>query len=148
MTKTGDLIKKLKLEKGITQSRLAEILGVSEKTVGKWEQGVGNSDISFLLPLANYFPISTDDFLTGKLNPKGDDISKSIYERIVHYGVSKLASYLEKGIDIFGKDEFGKTVIDYIYEYINIEFLKYDITNNWDIERPFKVSEKIHDAKS
>lgn len=148
MTKTGDLIKKLRLEKGITQSRLAEILGVSEKTVGKWEQGVGNPDISFLLPLANYFSITTDELLTGKLNPKEDDISKSVFERIVLSGVSKLANYLEKGIDIFGKDEFGKTVIDYIYEHRNIEFLKYAIANNWYIKRPFKVSEKIRVARS
>lgn len=143
MSKTGDLIKKLRQEKDLTQNQLAKELGISDKTVGKWEQGAGYPDISFLLPLANYFGITTDELLSGNLNPKADDINKSLYERIVHSGVTKVSSYMDKGIDIFGKDEFGKTVIDYIYEHRNIDFLKYAIKENWYVRKPFKVTEKI-----
>jgi len=146
MSKTGELIKKLRQEKGLTQSQLAKELGISDKTVGKWEQGVGYPDISFLLPIANYFGITTDELLNGNLNSKEEDINKSVNERIVLSGVSKISSYLEKGIDIFGKDEFGKTVIDYIYEQRNIEFLKYAIEHNWFVKRPFRITEKIKQA--
>lgn len=38
-TKTGKLIRSLRLEKGMTQLELAESIGVSDKAVSKWERG-------------------------------------------------------------------------------------------------------------
>ena len=42
---TGSTIKNLREKKGITQAELSEILGVSSKTVSKWETGKGFPDI-------------------------------------------------------------------------------------------------------
>ena len=39
--KTGALIRVLRLEKGLTQQGLAELLGVSNRAVSKWERGRG-----------------------------------------------------------------------------------------------------------
>ena len=38
--RTGSLIRRLRLEQGMTQLALAERLGVSDKAVSKWERGV------------------------------------------------------------------------------------------------------------
>lgn len=39
--RTGSLIRRLRLEQGMTQLALAERLGVSDKAVSKWERGCG-----------------------------------------------------------------------------------------------------------
>lgn len=40
---TGGMIRKLRERKNLTQSQLAERIGVSDKTVSKWETGVSQS---------------------------------------------------------------------------------------------------------
>ena len=49
---TGTTVKKLREDRGMTQAELAEKIGVSSKTVSKWETGKGLPDISLLQPLA------------------------------------------------------------------------------------------------
>ena len=41
--KTGELIRALRLEKQMTQKQLADALGLSDRTVSKWERGVSQS---------------------------------------------------------------------------------------------------------
>lgn len=62
---TGSVIKKLREQKNLTQNELAEILGVSDKTVSKWETGKGFPDISFLDPLSKALGISIIELLSG-----------------------------------------------------------------------------------
>ena len=59
----GENIKRLRLEKGITQEQLAEILNVSNAAVSKWERGGSFPDITLLFPLADYFGISVDELM-------------------------------------------------------------------------------------
>lgn len=49
--RTGSLIRRLRLEQGMTQLALAERLGVSDKAVSKWERGCGVPDLSILPPV-------------------------------------------------------------------------------------------------
>ena len=72
--KIGKLIAKRRKQKGLTQSQLAEYLGVSNKTVSKWETGGGLPDISLLIDLADALSITIDDLL------KGHDISKKSFD--------------------------------------------------------------------
>ncbi len=65
--KTGSLIKNLRLEKGLTQRQLGELLGVSDKTVSKWERGSGSPDISLISPLAGILNVSAEKLLGGEL---------------------------------------------------------------------------------
>ena len=51
---TGQTIKTLREGKNMTQSELAAIIGVSDKTVSKWETAKGLPDISLLQPLAKH----------------------------------------------------------------------------------------------
>ena len=55
---TGITIKNLREKKGLTQTELADILGVSSKAVSKWETAKGLPDISLIEPLANALSVS------------------------------------------------------------------------------------------
>ncbi len=62
---TGTTIKELREKMNITQSGLAELLNVSDKTVSKWETGKGYPDITLLEPIAKTFNISVAELLSG-----------------------------------------------------------------------------------
>lgn len=59
----GENIKRLRLEKGVTQEQLSEILGVSSVAVSKWERGETMPDISLLPKIAFYFQTTIDELL-------------------------------------------------------------------------------------
>ena len=63
---TGGVIKDLRQQKGLTQSELAERLGVSDKAVSKWECGKGLPDVSLLQPLAEALSVSVAELLSGQ----------------------------------------------------------------------------------
>lgn len=62
---TGTVIKNLREQSGITQLQLAEQLGVSDKTISKWETGRGYPDITLLEPIAKAFHISVTELISG-----------------------------------------------------------------------------------
>lgn len=64
--KTGKFINTLRREKGFTQLQLADKLGISDKTISKWERGVGLPDVSLMLPLCEILDISVNELLTGE----------------------------------------------------------------------------------
>ena len=62
---TGSVIKELREKKNMTQLQLAEKLGVSDKTVSKWETGNGYPDITLLEPVAGALEVSVLELLSG-----------------------------------------------------------------------------------
>jgi transcriptional regulator with XRE-family HTH domain len=64
--KIGDFISTLRKNKNFTQKDLADILGVTDKAVSKWERGAGYPDISMLKPLADALDTSVNELLEGK----------------------------------------------------------------------------------
>ena len=63
---TGATIKSLREAKGITQTQLAEMIGVTGKAVSKWETGKGLPDVSLLQPLATALDTSVMALMTGE----------------------------------------------------------------------------------
>ena len=63
---TGAAVKRLREARGLTQAELAERIGVSSKTVSKWETGKGLPDISLLQPLATALGISLIELMNGE----------------------------------------------------------------------------------
>jgi len=59
----GQMIKLCRKEKGLTQSELAELIGVSMQAVSKWETDAGMPDISQIVPLARVLGVSSDKLL-------------------------------------------------------------------------------------
>ncbi len=62
---TGEVIRKLRENKKMTQEELAEKIFVSGKAVSKWETGRGYPDITLLEPLAMALNISVIELLSG-----------------------------------------------------------------------------------
>lgn len=56
-------IKRLRREHGMTQERLAELVGVSCTAVSKWESSITYPDITALIPLSEIFDVSVDELL-------------------------------------------------------------------------------------
>ena len=63
---TGATVKQLRERRGMTQGALADKIGVSSKTVSKWETGKGLPDISLLEPLAKALGISVIELMNGQ----------------------------------------------------------------------------------
>ena len=63
---TGTTIKELREKRKLTQAELAEKIGVSSKTVSKWETAKGLPDISLLQPLAGALGISVIELMSGE----------------------------------------------------------------------------------
>ena len=55
---TGGTIKSLREKRNLTQAELADKIGVSSKTVSKWETAKGLPDITLLQPLAAALGVS------------------------------------------------------------------------------------------
>ena len=64
--KIGSFIAQQRKEKQMTQKQLGEALGVSDKTVSKWECGNGLPDISIIMPLCNLLEINVNELLSGE----------------------------------------------------------------------------------
>lgn len=63
---TGSTIRQLRESRGMTQAELAQRIGVSSKTVSKWETAKGLPDISLLQPLAQALGISVIELMSGE----------------------------------------------------------------------------------
>ena len=63
---TGNTIRQLREERRMTQAELAERIGVSSKTVSKWETAKGLPDITLLQPLAQALGISVIELMNGE----------------------------------------------------------------------------------
>jgi len=62
---TGAAIRSLREKNNLTQRELADKLGVSDKTVSKWETAKGYPDITLLEPIAKAFGISVTELISG-----------------------------------------------------------------------------------
>lgn len=74
--KIGRLIRKLRLEKNLSQAQLAEKLNLSPKTISKWETGRGCPDSSSWADLSEILGTDIKSIMEGKLEKKEEDIGK------------------------------------------------------------------------
>ena len=64
--KTGKFIATLRKEKELTQEQLGEKLGVTNKTISRWENGNYMPDIQMLSLLAKEFDVSINELISGE----------------------------------------------------------------------------------
>ncbi|GLI09709.1 XRE family transcriptional regulator [Paenibacillus tyrfis] len=71
--KVGGLILRLRKEKDMTQKDLADLMNISDKTISKWERGLGCPDVSLLGELSKILGVNMEKLLSGELNPNEQD---------------------------------------------------------------------------
>lgn len=80
--KTGGLIRRLRMEKHMTQRQLAEAVCVSDKAVSKWENGRGAPDITLVNALAKVLGVPAESLLAGEIETdesQGGNMKKTKY---------------------------------------------------------------------
>ena len=70
--KIGKFIAQCRKDKNITQEQLAEKLGVTNKSVSRWENGKNMPDYSILKKLCNILDIDVNEFLSGEKIQKNE----------------------------------------------------------------------------
>lgn len=94
--KIGTFLKELRKEKGMTQEQLAEILGVTNRSISRWENGVNMPDFDLVIEIANHFDVSIEEFLDGER--RTDMINKQTEETLL-----KVADYNNDEKMVFSK---------------------------------------------
>ncbi|MBO5095880.1 MAG: helix-turn-helix transcriptional regulator [Bacilli bacterium] len=73
--KIGKFITKCRKEKKLTQEQLAEKLGVTSKSISRWENGKTMPDVSLFKPLCDELDIAINDLLSGEV------VEKNMYQK-------------------------------------------------------------------
>ena len=81
--KIGKFIANCRKEKNITQQELAEKLGVSDRTIGNWENGRNMPDLSLFKPLCQELDITLNDLISGE-KVKEKEYQKKLEENIIN----------------------------------------------------------------
>jgi transcriptional regulator with XRE-family HTH domain len=83
--KIEDKLLKLRKEKGLSQEEVADRLNVSRQTISKWETGQSSPDFDKIIPICEFYNITSDELLTGEKNivveenkSKKDNYAKNI----------------------------------------------------------------------
>lgn len=94
----------LRKAKGLSQEKLAEVLGISRQAVAKWEVGQSYPDIARLIALSDYFKVSIDKLVNDyEENCRlciEEHSDNHINENIIDFLCrAKKATYAGKGIE-------------------------------------------------
>lgn len=90
--KIGKFIAECRKDKGMTQSELAEKLGVTDKSIGNWENGRNMPDLSLFKPLCDELGITINDLLSG------EKISKDKYQEKFEENIVNTIDYSNKRV--------------------------------------------------
>jgi transcriptional regulator with XRE-family HTH domain len=110
----GEVIRKYRKEKHLTQEQMADRLGVSTPAVNKWENGNSMPDLMLLAPIARLLGITTDTLLSYKDNLTPFEIKTLIHEADAKYKTEPI-------------EEVFSWVKGKIEEYPNCEMLIYQL---------------------
>ncbi len=93
--KIGKFINERRHFKKLTQQELATLLGVSDKTIGNWENGRNMPDVSLFIPLCEILEITVNELLSGE-KLKQDNYQEKFEENIantLNYSKQKIQKY-------------------------------------------------------
>lgn len=124
--KIGRFLKALRKEKCLTQEALAERLGVTARSVSRWETGSNLPDLSLLIEIADLYGVELREILDGERIQKNmnkeieetarkvadySDMEKERLTRRIHYlfVFAVLCFIVFMGLDAFGLAEAGAT---------------------------------------
>lgn len=95
----GRFIAQKRKEKNLTQMQLAETLGVSNKTVSKWENGNCMPDYSIIKPLCKELEITVSELMDGE---EKDDIRENAEDMRIMFLLRRVYSLEKQNKTIYG----------------------------------------------
>lgn len=95
----GNFIAQKRKEKNLTQMQLAEILGVSNKTVSKWENGNCMPDYSIIKPLCKELGITVSELMDGE---EKDNTPENAEDMRIMFLLRRVHSLEKQNRTIFG----------------------------------------------
>lgn len=101
MAKIADRIKQLRRKKGVSQSQLAEAIGVKNNTVSTWERGTRKPDFDALQLLSNYFEVSFE-YLLGSSDKEEARVKPSQGE-LDSYALSAIADEIKESTELLSR---------------------------------------------
>lgn len=100
--KTGEFIAELRKQKKITQNELADLLGVTNKAVSRWETGEGYPEITLLPRLAIILGVTVDEILNGEKKDQEKRVSSRTlitkYESLFYASIIALLAFYVIGV--------------------------------------------------
>ena len=90
----GKFIATLRKANGYTQAQLAEMLGVSNKTISNWENEVSYPDLSLIPVIADMFNVTSDELLRGEKNNKNVQVDNKPNEQYIEAKTNKIKDSL------------------------------------------------------
>ncbi len=137
--KTGQFIQSRRKEKNLTQRQLAELLGVSDKTISKWETGNGIPDFALVPQLCQILGIKVNELLSGEALSSQDYPEKAEANMI-----SLLEDLKRRNIKNILFTSLGVVLIIFSALYLIWTFGNYFWhVLNWFIDPPTLISEGL-----
>ena len=87
--KIGKFIASQRKKNNLTQKELAYRLGVSDRSISKWENGICMPDLSLFEPLCKELNITYNELLSGEKNDDINPIQEDNIESIIQYSNNK-----------------------------------------------------------
>ena len=112
--KTGGFLKTLRKEKNLTQEQLAERLGVSGRTVSRWETGNNMPDISLLVEIVDFYDVSIPELIDGERKSENmNEEVREVVDKMADYAGTEKASMIKniRNISFLGVFSLGIRII-------------------------------------
>jgi transcriptional regulator with XRE-family HTH domain len=99
--KTGEFLKHLRKEKGLTQEQLAGQFYVSSRTVSRWETGSNMPDLDLLIELADFYDVDIREIIDGERKSENmDNETKDTLKKVAEYAAEENKKLKNKMIDM------------------------------------------------
>lgn len=131
--KTGEFLKRLRKQKGMTQEQLAERFSVSSRTVSRWETGSNMPDLDILIELADFYNVDIREIIDGKGKSENmDNETMDTLKKVAEYTEAQNKKQKKKMIDmlsgsailmafcslLFESNGFNGTILENAYRNI------------------------------
>ena len=88
--KTGEFLKHLRKEIGLTQEQLAEHFCISSRTISRWETGSNMPDLDMLIELADFYNVDIREIIDGERKSEiMNNETKDTLKKVAQYAVEE-----------------------------------------------------------
>ena len=119
--KIGKFLKELRKEKSLTQEQFAEQIGVSGRTVSRWETGSNLPDISLLVEIADFYDVDVREIIEGERKSEMmDEEVRDVANKMADYASAEKTRLL-RTVQGFGITGLVLLILSIIWKVYNLE---------------------------